>query len=137
MENKTQPTNASVETFLANVTDPQKRQDCFQLLGLMKRMTGESPIMWGSSIIGFGIYHYKYATGREGDSPRVAFSPRKQNLTIYILPGFEDYKTLLPKLGKHKTGKSCLYLNHLADVDEEILGEMIKASYEHEFNPRT
>ncbi|MBV7338085.1 DUF1801 domain-containing protein [Chloroflexi bacterium TSY] len=97
----------------------------------MKEVTGEEPQMWGTSIIGFGSYHFKYASGREGDWMLVGFSPRKQNLTLYIMPGFENYDELLGNLGKHKTGKSCLYINKLADVDQGVLKKLVKQSVDH------
>ena len=97
---------------------------------MMRRATGKRAKMWGSSIVGYGSYHYKYESGREGDWCLVAFSPRKQNLVVYIMPGFESFPTLLKKLGKYKTGKSCLYLNKLADVDQEVLQELIIESVE-------
>ena len=97
----------------------------------MKTITGEEPKMWGSSIIGFGAYHYKYDSGREGDMPKVGFSPRKQSLTLYIMNGFDRYEELMEKLGKHKTGKSCLYVNKLADIDEGVLKELITLSFHY------
>ncbi|MBK8026801.1 MAG: DUF1801 domain-containing protein [Chloroflexi bacterium] len=114
-ENKTKPTDRKVEEFLASVEDETKRQDCFTLIQVMQEVTGEPPVMWGDTMVGFGSYHYKYASGREGDAMLVGFSPRKQNLTVYILAGFEEYEPLLKKLGKHKLGKACLYLNKLKD----------------------
>lgn len=128
---KTTPNNASVEDFLNQVEPEQKRQDAFEILRMMKEVTGAEPQMWGPSIVGFGAYHYKYESGREGDWFLVGFSPRKQNLTLYIMAGFKRYEELLAKLGKHKTGKSCLYLNKLADVDEEVLRQMVAASVEY------
>lgn len=127
-EAKTRPTDASVEDFLKSVEHPQKREDGFELLEMMKEITNEEPIMWGPSIIGFGSYHYKYESGREGDMPLTGFSPRKKSLTVYIMSGFEEYKDLLDKLGKHKIGKSCLYINKLADVDKNVLKKIIKKS---------
>jgi len=100
-------------------------------MALMQRVTGEKPVMWGDSIIGFGSYHYKYASGREGDWFLTGFAPRKQNLTLYIMSGFELYDELLGKLGKYKTGKSCLYINKLEDVDQDVLLELVKQSAEH------
>lgn len=125
---KTTPNDASVTGFLRAVAHPQRRADSFQLLELLKEITGEQPQMWGSSIVGFGSYHYQYASGREGDWPIVGFSPRKQNLTLYIMNGFDRYESLLARLGKHKTGKSCLYLNKLEDVDLQLLRELIQES---------
>ncbi|MFX0054415.1 MAG: DUF1801 domain-containing protein [Candidatus Hermodarchaeota archaeon] len=127
-EAKTRPTDASVEDFLKDVEHPQRREDGFELLEMMKEITNEEPIMWGPSIIGFGSYHYKYESGREGDMPLTGFSPRKKSLTVYIMSGFEEYKDLLDKLGKHKIGKSCLYINKLADVDKNVLKKIIKKS---------
>ncbi len=129
-ENKTKPTDASVEGFLSAVEHPRRREDGLELLRIMKAITKEEPVMWGSSIVGFGLYHYKYKTGREGDMPKVGFSPRKQSLTVYIMPGFDEYEELLGKLGKHKTGKSCLYINKLEDVDMDVLKIIIERSYQ-------
>jgi hypothetical protein len=131
-ENKTKPTDASVEDFLKGVEHPRRREDGFELLEMMKDITKEEPTMWGPSIVGFGTYHYKYASGREGNMPKTGFSPRKQSMTVYIMEGFDEYDTLLKKLGTHKTGKSCLYINKLADVDKTVLREIIKKSYEYQ-----
>jgi hypothetical protein len=125
-ELKTKQNAASVEKFLAKVTPESKRKDALVILELMKKVTKEEPRMWGTSIIGFGSYHYKYASGHEGDSFLTGFSPRKQNLTLYIMPGFDAYDDLLSKLGKHKTGKSCLYLNSLEDIDLPTLQKLIQ-----------
>lgn len=130
-ENKTQPTDASVTEFLNSIENERKRQDSFTILEMMQEVTGEEPKMWGDSIIGFGEYHYKYASGREGDMFLAGFSPRKQNLTLYIMSGFDNYESLLGQLGKHKTGKSCLYINKIADVDTKVLKEMVKQSFAH------
>ncbi len=130
-EPKTQPTDQNVEDFLNAIPDEQKRADAFAVLKLMKQVTRAEPQMWGSSIVGFGRYQYKYASGREGDWPLAAFSPRKQNLTLYIMAGFEGYAELLKKLGKFKTGKACLYVNKLADVDLPTLKELVKQSVKH------
>ncbi len=130
-ELKTKLNDASVLDFLNGVEDEQKRQDSFKILEIMQEVTGEEPKMWGSSIIGFGSYHYKYASGREGDWFQTGFSPRKQSLTLYIMSGFEQYEELLGKLGKHSTGKSCLYVKKNADVDLDVLRELIKLSVEH------
>lgn len=130
-EPKTQPTDESVEDFLNAIPDEQKRADAFAVLKLMKQVTRAEPQMWGSSIVGFGRYRLKYASGREGDWPLAAFSPRKQNLTLYIMAGFEGYADLLKKLGKFKTGKACLYVNKLADVDLPTLKELVKQSVKH------
>ena len=130
-ENKTRPTDESVLDFLQNVENQTRREDALKLLEIMKAITGEEAVMWGASIVGFGSYHYKYESGREGDMPLVGFSPRKQSMTVYIMPGFEEYEDLLGTLGKHKVGKSCLYINKLADVDEETLCRLIRQSYMH------
>jgi hypothetical protein len=128
---KTQPTGQSVEAFLNSVENEKRRQDCFTLLSLMQEVTRSEPRMWGDSIIGFGSYHYKYESGREGDWFVAGFSPRKQNLTLYIMAGFDHYDDLLSKLGKYKTGKSCLYVNRLEDVDMRTLRELVQQSVEH------
>ena len=124
-ELKTKPTKADVEKFLNSIKDEKKREDAFKVLKIMKQITKEEPKMWGPSIVGFGSYHYKYESGREGDMCMTGFSPRKQNLTIYIMPGFERYEKLIKNLGKYKTGKSCLYINKLEDVDLKVLKELI------------
>lgn len=130
-ELKTKPSDDSVEAFLNSVEDDQKREDAFALLALMKEVTGEDPTMWGDSIVGFGSYHYRYASGREGDWFLTSFSPRKRNLTLYIMAGFEEYDDLLARLGKFKTGKSCLYLKRLEDVNVGVLRELVRQSAEH------
>ncbi|KPQ13497.1 MAG: hypothetical protein HLUCCX10_12845 [Algoriphagus marincola HL-49] len=130
-ENKTQPTTASVEDFLNQVESPKKREDAFHIKQIMEEITGEKAVMWGESIVGFGQYHYKYESGREGDFLNVGFSPRKSSLSIYLLGCMEkNFDSLFAKLGKHKTGASCLYINKLSDVDEGVLRELIKQSYE-------
>ncbi|MFN8530406.1 MAG: DUF1801 domain-containing protein [Anaerolineae bacterium] len=129
-DNKTQETDQSVQAFLDTVEDEGKRKDAYALLQLMQGVTGFDARMWGPSIVGFGSYHYKYESGREGDSSLVAFSPRKQNLTVYISSGIDDLDELLGRLGKHKTGKGCLYINRLADVDQEVLKELVKRTVE-------
>ena len=129
-EAKTRPTKVKVEDFLSAVEHPTRKEDGFELLRIMTEITKKEAKMWGTSVVGFGTYHYKYKTGREGDMPLVGFSPRKQSLSVYIMPGFDDYKDLLGKLGKHKTGKACLYINKLADVDISILKKIIKKSVE-------
>jgi hypothetical protein len=130
-ELKTKPNEQSVEDFLNAVEIETKRLDSFAILELMKQETGDEPIMWGESIVGFGTYKYKYASGREGEWPITGFSPRKQNLTLYIMSGFEEYDDLLKKLGKHTTGKSCLYIKKLEDVDQDVLRELVSKSVEH------
>jgi hypothetical protein len=130
-ELKTQKTDDSVEAFLNSVEHEKRRTDSFKVLELMKKVTGAEPKMWGSSIVGFGDYHYKYESGREGDWFLAGFSPRKQNLTLYIMAGFDEYDALMAKLGKYKTGKSCLYINKLEDVDLPTLRQLVKKSTEH------
>ena len=125
---KTKPTGASVAAFLKSVDDDQRRRDAREVEKLMKEITGKRPKMWGTSIVGFGTYHYKYKSGREGDWPVTGFSPRKQNLAIYIMPGFSRYTALMKKLGNCKTGKSCLYLKRLDDVDAKVLRQLIARS---------
>lgn len=125
---KTQPSNDSVEEFLNSVEDNQKREDAYRILNLMKSATNEKPKMWGTSIIGFGTYHYKYESGREGDWFLTGFSPRKNNFSVYIMSGFKRYDELMKKLGKHKTGKSCLYINRLSDIDIDVLNELVRES---------
>ena len=127
-ELKTKPTQASVLDFLGMLSDDQRRNDCLVVLELMKAATGAEPVMWGSSIVGFGRYQYRYKSGRQGVWPVISFSPRKNDLTLYIMPGFDRYESLLARLGKHKTGKSCLYLKRLSDVDLSILIELIGES---------
>ncbi len=130
-ENKTKPSQKSVKAFLNSIEPETKRKDAWGLHEIIQKITGEEPILWGDSIVGYGSYHYKYASGREGDWMKVGFSPRKQNFSLYLLPGIEKFQELLSKLGKHKTGKSCLYINKLADVDQEILQRLISESYRH------
>jgi hypothetical protein len=130
-EPKTKKNDASVEAFLNDVADEKKRQDSFAILGLMRQVTGFEPVMWGDSIVGFGSYHFKYASGREGEWMLVGFSPRKQNLTLYIMSGFDQYESLTESLGKYKTGKSCLYIKKLEDVDRATLEELVRQSVEH------
>jgi hypothetical protein len=128
-ENKTKPTEASVEAFLAAVEPPERRADCQKVLAIMREITQQPPRMWGEAIVGFGDYHYKYATGREGDWFPVGFSPRKTSLTLYFNGGLEPHTERLARLGKHKTGRACLYINRLKDVDEGVLREIIQAAY--------
>lgn len=127
-EPKTQPTKASVAAFLAAIPDDQRRKDCQAVAKMMQEATGEKPVLWGTSIVGFGTYRYKYASGREGDWPVIGFAPRRNDLTLYIMPGFERFAGLLAKLGRHKSAKSCLYLKRLADVDGAVLKELIGKS---------
>ena len=127
-ELKTKKNEASVEKFLNAIKDGQTRKDCFEIAKMMQQSTKAAPKMWGASIVGFGEYHYKYASGREGDWMLTGFSPRKQNLTLYIMAGFDRYDELLKKLGKFSTGKSCLYIKKLADVDRKVLKELVSES---------
>lgn len=126
-ELKTKPNKKSVSKFLLSV-DEKRQDDCQTILKLMQKITGKNPKMWGASMVGFGDYHYKYKSGREGDWFVTGFSPRKQNLTIYIMPGFSNYSNLLDKLGKHKHSVSCLYVKKLADVDLKVLEKLITKS---------
>jgi len=130
-ELKTKPNDASVEAFIKQVEDPKKREDSHAVIQLMQKITGAEAKMWGGSIVGFGTYHYVYATGNSGDWPVVGFSPRKQNLTLYIMAGFSKYEALMEKLGKYKTGKSCLYVKKLSDIDLEVLETLITESVEY------
>jgi len=127
-ELKTKPNDQSVENFLNEVSDSRKRHDSYTILKLMKQITREEPKMWGNSMIGFGKYHYKYASGREGDWFVTGFSPRKQNLTIYVMSGFKQHGELMEKLGRYKTGQSCLYIKNLEDIDLSVLKKLISDS---------
>jgi hypothetical protein len=127
-EMKTKKTEASVEDFLNTVKDEEKRKDCFEIVKIMKQATKEQPKMWGSSIVGFGTYHYIYESGREGDTMLIGFSPRAQNITLYALRGFPKQAGLLKKLGKFSTGKGCLYIKTLKDVDTVVLKELVNES---------
>ena len=126
-ELKTKQNKASVEAFIKAIPDEKRRRDCLVILELFKKATKEEPSMWGDNIVGFGNYHYKYASGREGDWFLSGFSPRKQNMTLYSMMGFEKNADLMQKLGKYKTGKGCLYINKLEDIDLEILKKLIAA----------
>lgn len=130
-EPKTKQTDASVDAFIDAIEDERKREDCRALAKMMKSATRAEPKMWGASIVGFGQYRYKYASGQQGDWPLVAFSPRKQNITLYIMSGFDEYDELLQKLGKHSTGKACLYIKRLSDVDQGVLKDLVKRSVAH------
>ncbi len=127
-KNKTIPTSRSVVDFLNEVENEQKKKDAFELLALMKDITKEDPILWGPTLVGFGTYHYKYESGREGDFFVAGFSPRKTALTIYIMSGFKKHDSLMGKLGKYKNGKSCLYVKKLDDIDRNVLRELIVES---------
>lgn len=125
---KTVKTKASVAAFLKSVENPKRREDAKTIKKLMDKITGWKAKMWGPSIVGYGQYHYKYDSGREGDFMVTGFSPRKQALTVYIMPGFSNYDDLMAKLGKYKTGRSCLYINKLEDVDMKVLETLIRKS---------
>lgn len=130
-ELKTKENDQSVDAFLATIEEPRKRDDCYRLIDIMQAAVGEGPRMWGDSIVGFGRYRYTYATGRTGEWPLIGFSPRKQNLTLYIMAGFDSYEDLLGGLGKHTTGKSCLYVKRLGDLDLNVLKRLVEASVAH------
>ncbi len=127
-ELKTKKTESSVEGFLNTVKDEEVRKDCFEIAKMMKKATKEEPKMWGPAIIGFGSYHYKYESGREGDMMKIGFSPRKQNITLYIMLGADPENPLLKKLGKYTIGKGCLYIKKIADIDKQVLQELINES---------
>lgn len=124
-ENKTKPTEVSPTSFIESVENPERQADALVLLEIMTRVSGCEAKMWGPSIIGFGRYHYKYESGREGEHLMIGFSPRKANLVLYIMPGYDDIEEPLERLGKHKLGKSCLYINKLADIDLTVLEEIV------------
>ena len=130
-KNKTTTTGASVTEFLKSIADPQQRADAKKVGAIMRRVTGKRAKMWGPSIVGYGTYHYKYDSGREGDFMITGYSPRKQALTVYVMAGFSKFEPLMKKLGKYKTGKSCLYIKRLADVDENVLEKLIDGSVKH------
>lgn len=125
--NETQPTDQTVADFIAAVEHPARRTDAQALDALFRRVTGWHPQMWGPSIVGYGTYHYAYKSGRTGDYLATGFSPRKANTVVYIMPGYTDFSPILARLGKYKIGKSCLYLNKLTDVDQDVLAELIRA----------
>ena len=127
-ENKTRPTGGNVQAFLDNIEDPLRRSDCIKMAEIMEEITGAKPVMWGDSIVGFGNFHYQYASGREGDWFLAGFSPRKQSLTVYIMGYFDLYQKQLEGLGKYKHGKGCLYINKLEDIDLEVLQTLIITS---------
>ena len=130
-ENKTIATRASVTEFMHSIEDSRMRADARKVAAMMRRATGKRARMWGTSMVGYGAYHYRYASGREGDFMLTGFSPRKQALTVYIMPGFTPFDMLMRKLGKYKTGKSCLYIRRLTDVDEDVLERLIDGSVEY------
>ncbi|MED5373865.1 MAG: DUF1801 domain-containing protein [Myxococcota bacterium] len=129
-ENVTQPTGEDVQAFLDSVENPGRREDAALVLRMMREVTGLEPVMWGQSLIGFGTYHYRYDSGREGDFFRVGFSPRKAKLVVYIMPYQDDFEPLLARLGPHKLGKSCLYLGRLSRIDLDVLRKVIQLSWE-------
>jgi hypothetical protein len=128
-ENKTKPTKSSVNAFLNKIKDKQVRDDCFAILEMMQKISKSEPVMWGSAIVGFGTYHYVYESGREGDMILIGFSPRKQNISIYLMGGLKKIEDELPKLGKHKTGGGCLYIKSLADVDAAVLKKIFARAF--------
>jgi hypothetical protein len=129
-ENKTKPTKSSATAFLNKIKNQKLRDDCFAILEMMQEVSNSEPVMWGSAIIGFGTYHYKYESGREGDTVVIGFSPRKQNISIYLMGGLDKVEDELSKLGKHKTGKGCLYIKSLSDVKPEVLKKVIAKAYQ-------
>jgi hypothetical protein len=133
MTNKTTATDLSVSDFLNAVENPTRREDGLRLREIFETVTGYEPVMWGPTIVGFGRYDYRYASGREGSFLATGFSPRKASLSIYIMPGYQDYGDILDRLGKHKLGKSCLYVNKLADIDLDVLKELVQAGL-HDLN---
>jgi len=128
-ELKTKPTGVNPIEYLKGIENPEQRKDSLAILKMMKRVTGKKPKMWGTALIGFGEYHYKYPSGREGDWFMTGFAPRKQNLSLYIMPGFRRYGELLSRLGKHKTGKGCLYIKRLTDIDMDVLEELVSEGF--------
>ena len=130
-ENKTKATHVSVTAYIEGLADPARRSDARELVEVMQRASGERPKLWGPSIVGFGSYHYKYESGREGDMPLISFSPRKSAMVLYSMLAHPDAKAVLAKLGRHTTGKGCLYIKKLADVDKTVLGTLIKNAVAH------
>jgi len=128
-EPKTAPTGVSAAEFLETIADDRRRSDAIEACELISAVTGAAPVMWGDSIVGFGTYHYRYATGREGDWPAIGFSPRKTALVLYVSTGFDGAQDVLSRLGPHKTGKACLYLKRLADVDADALRELVGSAF--------
>jgi hypothetical protein len=129
--NQTQASTASVTAYIDAIADPQRRADCKAVAKLMQKVTGAKPTMWGTSMVGFGTYHYVYDSGREGDAPLAAFSPRAQALTLYVMAGFDGAEALLARLGKVKTAKACLYIKRLDEVDQAVLEQLIARSVAH------
>lgn len=130
-ENKTRPRAADVDAYLAAIEPAAKREDAETICAMLRRLTGDPPVLWGPSMIGFGSYHYRYDSGREGESFRIGFSPRKASLVVYIVDGFPKYAALTARLGKFRTGKSCLYINRLADIDLSVFEELARASIDY------
>jgi len=130
-EVKTKPNEADVADFLASVEPAQRREDAQAVCELMQKVTRLPPRMWGTAMVGFGLFHYRSAAGAEGDWPLIGFAPRKQNLTVYLMDGFDEYGDLLSRLGKHSTSKSCLYIKRLSDVDQKVLKELVATSFRH------
>jgi len=130
-ENKTKPAKVSATAFIKSIEDEQMRRDARKVAAMMREATGSRARMWGANIVGFGEYHYRYESGREGDFMIAGFSPRKQALTLYVIPGFKHFESLMSKLGKYKTGKSCLYIRRLSDVDEQVLKRLIVGSVKY------
>jgi len=130
-ENKTKETSASVDKFLGSVADKYRREDCYKIINLMKKITKHEPKMWGTAIVGFGSYHYKYESGREGDAPLIGFSPRKQDISLYILGFVRNFPDDLKKLGRHKAGKGCLYISKAEDIDLKVLEKIIRGSIKY------
>jgi uncharacterized protein DUF1801 len=130
-DNKTKPTGADVDAFIEAVPDPQRREDAKRLREMMERLSGERPYMYGPSIVGFGTYHYRYDSGREGDAPRIAFSPRGKEQVLYLSDDYTRHQALMDRLGKHKIGKSCLYIKRLSDVDQEVLEQLTAEALDH------
>ncbi len=128
-ENKTKPTKNSATTFLNKVQDRQLRDDCFAILEMMQKVSKSDPVMWGSAIIGFGTYHYVYESGREGDTVIIGFSPRKQNISLYLMGGLKNIEGELTSLGKYKTGKGCLYIKSLSDVNRNVLEKIFAKAF--------
>lgn len=133
---KTKKTSASVPDFIESIPDEKNRDDCRRLAAIMKKATGAEPRMWGANVVGFGDYHYKYESGRENDWFVTGFSPRKQNLTLYFMTGTERYASILDRLGKHKTGKGCLYVKKLDDIDLDVLEELVRTSARDLLKPK-
>jgi len=128
MTNKTRPEDASADEFIEAIEEPARRADCARIAEIMAKATGAPAVMWGTSMVGFGSYHYRYESGREGDFFLTGFAPRKSNISIYIMAGFDRFDSLMRDLGKYKTGKSCLYVKRLADIDEAVLVELVTRS---------